>query len=79
MTCARGFDVRRWLNWNEPCHDKYGRMPGHGVARSDRVGIFRLHPISGFAEDRIPLKMTVFVVAELVQIEPLFESRFSAN
>ena len=31
----------------------------------DRVGVFRLHPISGFAEDRIPLKMTVFVVAEL--------------
>ena len=38
---------------------------------SDRVGIFRLHPVSGFAEDRIPLKMTVFVVAELGQIEPL--------
>jgi len=40
-------------------HWDSGRIPGHGVARSDGVGVFRLHPVSGFAEDRIPLKMTV--------------------
>ena len=45
------------------------------TGRSDRVGVFRVHPISGFAEERIPLKMTVFVVAELVQIEPLPKDR----
>jgi len=46
------------------------RRAGRSI-EADRVGIFRLHPVSGFAEDQIPLKMTVLVVAELVQIEPL--------
>jgi hypothetical protein len=35
------------------------RTPGCDVGRKNDVGVFRLHKSSAFADDFIPLKMTI--------------------